>query len=300
MTWYFSTKILVPAVCFMLVLYAAPAQNPGTFYLKPSLTGKLLFDNNSLSSHFPDVFDLATEHFTQQTPLFNFQRRKLPLAGISVGYTLRKNENSVELGLMQDVTETEYSITVNNPLPGTKAERPVHYRESEGFYNFSFLYKHRLLRFKLGSADSGKYLKVFISLGASYCYEKGPAFVQFNSPDLRDRLYTQDGTIIEVSSAKYVSASIQRNIAIKYNLISLKYNLGLDFYLGTKEKEWFTTQIGLIYNQGLVHTTTRVDVKVIKNQQTKNYIEYIRRNGNGIYFTVSKRFYLRKHPRKNT
>jgi hypothetical protein len=260
---------------------ALSAQKFSGFYLEPTV-GTKIYTTKKSNLTVP----LVTDYFTIKSKQFIG-----PVGidiGLNLGYTF-KNNDRLQFGVSQDGASQGYDIvgtSASSFTPALFIDNVI----SRGYggvaySNFSLVYKRCVLNLKSGWAHEDRFLKVHLNVGLSYVYKPdngienltGPSGISYTAPD-------SSRVTIEVN---------QYNVPILFKR-SFKFNLGVDFTFGKKDREWFNVNISFISNRSghSFFSYTKMNITV-DNKKGTTYYGYFNYNGtgNGLYFTLSKRIY---------
>ena len=258
------------------------AQKFSGFYIEPSLGTKICTTKKSNLS-----IPLVTDYFTIQSKQFIG-----PIGidlGLNIGYTF-KNSDRLQFGISQDNTSQGYDIngtSATSFTPGLSVGSIMSGGYGGVAYsNLSLVYKRCVLNLKSGWSNPDRFLRVHFNVGLSYVYKpnngienlNGPSGISYTAPD----------------SSRVIIEANQYNVPIQFKR-SFKFNFGLDFTFGKKEREWFNLNFSFITNRSghSFFSYTNIQASV---ENTKGHITYYgysinNGTGNGLYFTLSRRIY---------
>jgi len=258
------------------------AQKFSGFYLEPTVGTKIYTTKKSNLS-----VPLVTDYFTITSKQF-IGPVGIDL-GLNIGYTF-KNSDRLQLGLSQDDTSQGYDIiglAAGSFTPALSIANVISGGYGGAAYtNFSLVYKRCVLNLKSGWSNPDRFLKVHFNMGISYVYKPnngienltGPRGISYTAPD-------SSRVTIEVN---------QYNVPISFKR-SFKFNLGIDFTFGKKDREWFNFNISFITNRSFhsffSYTKMNITVENTKGITTNYGYSINNGTGNGLYFTLSRRIY---------
>lgn len=259
------------------------AQKFHGFYLEPNISWKIF---TSKASNQPP--SMTTPYFSIKAKQFIYPKNFSPLfIGLNLGYTF-KNDDKIQLGFSQDdiLQGVDVSaITITGGSGNLYGQETYSHFGGTACTNYSFIYKRNILFIQPKSFKNERFISVFLNLGISYIYKPNNG-VETLSGTYGFNYIAQDSSLVEFEITPY-------NLPINFK-DSFKFNLGLDFTIGKKDKELFGLNISFITNrsQGTYFGFTSVQAKVTdKNNNKTQYSYYVKGPGNGIYFTLTKRIY---------
>ena len=270
-----NRKIQYIYITFFLVLFTSLfSQKLNGLYFEPTLSYKVFISGKS---------DM---NFSFQTPYCKIEPTNQPFynafsplcIGFNVGYKF-KNSDKIQIGIASDKTYTGYITTGMSFLTDSSS---VFTRsassQSSGYKNFSLLYKRKVLFITSNALNSGRFICVHLNLGVNYNYFSNDSGFSGSG----------SGFVAPDSSTVYIS-----DITYSPGGNTFKINAGIDFTIGSKEKEWFAFNVSYIYGRR-APSTTNITIDVNNKSGRYTYYHLINGTSNGIYFTLSKRIYLFK------
>lgn len=272
---------LTLTLSFILIFgQALLAQKFNSFYIEPTVGTKL---ETTKKSNLPPP--LQTQYFTI-TPKQYIGPASI-FVGLNFGYSF-KNNDKLQLGITQDDSEqglNAYGISVSsfgpNPLYG---QTRFSIYEGVSCTNFSLLYKRSVLNIRSSCFNPDRFVRVYLNFGLSYIYKPNNGIISLTGTE-GISFTAPDSSRIEIAVTDYVLP-----VPFRY---SFKFNMGLDFSFGKKDKEQFALNVSFISNrsQYSFFSFDLVEATVTKNNQTTHYAYNVKGTGNGLYFTLSKRLY---------
>ncbi len=235
---------------------------------------------------------LTTDYFRLETKQFIFPKKYAPFdLGLNIGYEFKKQHKlQLEIKRNQSVERVDIYFVSRTDFYNPALSPPVFNPNRTGvqtgllYSTFTLLYKHLLMDARSPAFNPGTYLKLHLNLGLSYWY----------NPDNNGKVWVIpfDAAFITSDSTRvFVDGNTYAGLPDFWH--SLKFNVGMDFTFGRKNKEFFVLNLGLNYfNQPLLsYTDLTFDVVNKWGITTQTYQYRSRSTGNGIYFVLSKRIY---------
>ncbi len=258
------------------------AQKFTGFYIEPNASEKL---ETMLSTNREPPLE---------TPYFKIEQKKtIPpkdfaplLLGLNFGYCF-KNNNKLQFGIAQDGVGLGFDL---HGIEKVQSKKPNDYgitkfggNTGPSCTNISLLYKWNILNIRSSTFKKDRFILVHLNLGLTYFYKPNNGITELSTSGWS--YYSLDSNYVEVAVRPY-----NYPVDFKY---SFKYNLGLDFTFGKKDREWFSLNVSFITNRsnGAVYAVTNIDISVSNKTDKKIYYYNLKGTGNGFYFTLSKRIY---------
>jgi len=258
------------------------AQKFSGFYIEPNASEKLeaMISSNREPSIETSYFKIEQQKYI---PPKDFSPL---LLGINFGYNF-KNNNKIQFGITDDGIGTSFQFSGIAKVPSKKTNDYANTKFSgnsgPSCKNFSLLYKWNILNIKSSAFKKDRFLQVHLNLGISYFYKPNNGITEVTSSGWS--YYSFDSTYVEVEARTY-----NYPVDFKY---SFKYNLGLDFTFGKRDREWFCLNFSFISNRsnGAVYSLTNIVINTTNSTGKTIYYFDMKGTGNGYYFTLSKRIY---------